>query len=253
MYVIVSGATLLPTVYYPKNKDFCNAQGVLIEFSSMYGILWTLFIAVALHYKDYEEKFAGIKFYAILIGLGIISLLLALIPLWLDFYDYGGNYCFIKTDSSNMDRTNALKFGNYYAIIWSTMLAIAVLHCYRYKKLGEITTEDGKKAFKVIRWYPAVLFISYVPLSIVRIAQSFHPNYYNVEENFGAYFIFSSQILRLLGFFNSIVYVLSDGSIQDLEANWDSCWRFFTRCCEKRRLRRNARSDRDDSRVNIQV
>jgi hypothetical protein len=42
MYAIVSGATLFPTSYV-KNKSLCDSQGFLIEFSGMYGILWTGF------------------------------------------------------------------------------------------------------------------------------------------------------------------------------------------------------------------
>jgi hypothetical protein len=99
------------------------------------------------------------------------------------------------------------------------MLLIAILHCYRYKKLGLATTEEGRKAFKVIRWYPAVTFICYVPISISRLAQIGDSYLTKDDDTFAAYYIQSSQIVRLLGFFNSIVYVFSDGAIDDWRRN----------------------------------
>jgi hypothetical protein len=234
MYSIVSGATLFPTSYNTTNDSFCALQGYLIEFSSMYGILWTGFISIALNFKNYEEKFTGKKFYIILIGLGLFSLGLASIPLGMEFYDYGGNYCWIR-NRNNDTATNGLRFGSFYCIVWSTMLLTVVLHCYRYKLLGRATSEEGKRAFRVIRWYPAVTFICYVPISISRLAQIRDSYLTKDDDTFAAYYILSSQIVRLLGFFNSIVYVFSDGAIEDLEAKWELCWKFITSCCKKNR------------------
>jgi hypothetical protein len=196
--------------------------------------------SIALNVKNYEEKFTGKKFYIILIGLGLFSLGLALISLMLDAYGYGGNYCWIKNRNSDT-ATNGLRYGSFYSIVWTTMILIVVLHCYRYNKLGIATSEEGRRAFKIIRWYPAVTFICYVPVSISRIAQTCDPNLTKKDDTFAAYYILSSQIVRLLGFFNSIVYVFSDGAVEDLEANWDACWKFISSCCKKSRQQANPR------------
>jgi hypothetical protein len=238
MYAVVSGATLFPTSYI-KSKSLCDTQGFLLEFSGMSGILWTGFISIALHVKDYEERFTGKKFYIILIGITIFSAGISSIPLGMDFYAFGGNFCWIK-NRNNDTATNGLRYGSFYCIVWTTMILIAVLHCYRYKLLGRATSEEGRKAFKVIRWYPAVTFICYVPVSISRLAQTGEVTIKD-DETFAAYYILSSQIVRLLGFFNSIVYVFSDGAIEDLETKWDLCWKFMASRCKINRRQENSR------------
>jgi hypothetical protein len=226
---LTNAATLLPTGYYKNNELFCTVQGTLIQIFTLSSILWTGCIAIAKYFDETKIRFVGVRFYAALLSVVGISTITATVPLEHKNYDFGSGWCWFLTDDYGY------RFGFYYSMAWAVMIEIVVLHCYKYRELSKITSEDRRKAFAIYRWYPTVLLICCIQLSIFRIMQNGVVDESNPE--FQAFGIFASQIFRLLGFFNSIVYVMADGVREQLEQSWKKVAKYIAcKCCYKRHV-----------------
>ena len=225
-------SSLLPTGYIA-DSGFCSAQGILIQTFSLSGILWTGFIAIDYTFHNSINP-EGKLFYSALAEVFLFSLMTALVPLANDFYYYGGNWCWYKNDKPAGD---GYRFGFFYAIVWAVIAEIIVLHCCRYKVLrNQNLGEEAVKSLRIIKMYPTVLVMCYIPLSIARIAQSANSDLGN-DRDFAGYQILASQIARLLGFFNSLVYGFSDGISEEMLKTWIEIWNNLTNLCQKSKKR----------------
>lgn len=193
----------------PDMKDnmdvLCNFQGFLIQFFSLSGILWTGII----NYQNYKristEKNST---YSMNIKFPLSAILLfSFITSALAFahvgYQESTCWCWFNITKSNSDLDHVKRFfwiGFFYAISWAVIIFIGYAFIATLKKY--IQSGANKNSYKETYFIPIILLICFIPLTISRgIAISGLSNCSLV-----GFSIFSSCLMRCLGFFNCLVY-----------------------------------------------
>jgi hypothetical protein len=187
------------------NNDFlCNLQGFLIQFFSLSGIIWTGFI----NYVNYREiilkRKNKLNENIPLIIVVVFGLITSAVPLAHVGYQESTCWCWFNISKSSNDMDHLKRFywvGFFYAIAWAIIIFIvyALIRIFIVYKNNGV---DIIKKFEKTIFIPIILCFCFIPLTISRcIALTGTSNC----ELLG-FSIFSSCLMRSLGFLNSLVY-----------------------------------------------
>ena len=202
-------SSLIPSLLYPEMSSICTVQGVIIQISSLSGIIWVGLIAVAI-LKEFvllRPRFSSGFFKPLLIIVSI-SALSSVLPIVYNAYKISGNWCWFQNpDKAHRTRDYSFRFLLFYVFVWSVIIFnFIVTIAVRYKvKKETIFDFVGNRLVNRLKWYPWVLAICYAPLTIVRISEGINsiPAWFSV---------FSGIMLRLISLFNAIIFFLLDKS-----------------------------------------
>ena len=202
---ISSNCTVSSSPDLEDNTDaICNLQGFLIQFFSLSGIIWTGYI----NYVNYKRIISNnnediLNYKKVLFCVIIFGLITSAVPLAHVGYQESTCWCWFNISQSKTDLDHLKRFywvGFFYAISW--LIIIFILFAFIktwvvYKRMGA----DGNR-YKETMFIPIILFICFIPLTISR---SIAITGMGGCELLG-FSIFSSCLMRSLGFWNSLVY-----------------------------------------------
>lgn len=202
--VINAGAFLIPNYAADNDSSTCQFQAVLLNFTTIGGILWTTFIAFYLYFSVVKENLwqwkTCIKWLGCVLFLCTVD---SIIPyLNLDKgYDKTMGWCWINTEEV------ALRMCLFIVPLW----ILVPLNCFIFLRirryfnicLGDEETERLKyKLKKKLFLYPLLIIFCYGPYTVKTILHTFFGM--NKEEY---WFTMATGILRCLhGFLNFLVY-----------------------------------------------
>lgn len=190
--------TIIPLQVF--SDDLCIIQGFFEQIFSESLLLWTFVVSLALHYEITLEKGKNsFPFKSYLIGICAVSIILAILPLPLNLYSKAGGWCAIEVNET--DGFIAL-LCFFYIPLW----LINLWNIYAYTRLLRRLKRDigrsknGMQLIRTLVLWPLVLFITYTPMSVVRMMEGLHDE---ADENF---YIVASCFARSHGILNSISY-----------------------------------------------
>lgn len=206
--LITTLSSLLPSLLYPENHTLCTIQGMLIQTSSLSGIIWIGLIATAILREFVLLKRRFSTFFKPLSIILTFSTLTSCLPLIFNSYKITGNWCWFENpSSSDYARDYLLRFFLFYIFVWSVItlnFIVTILVKYKFKK-ETIFDFVGNRLVNRLKWYPWILAICYIPLTIVRITEGVTvlPSWFK---------IFSGILLRIISLFNAIAFFILDKS-----------------------------------------
>jgi Slime mold cyclic AMP receptor len=196
-------STLIPTPLY-SSGGLCQTQGILIQITSLCGILWVGFIAIAMFYEVVlsRQRFSKGFIVPILVIISI-SVISAIVPLFYQDYKLLGWWCWFESQDDEQDYL--FRFLLFYGIVWIVIIInLIITFSIMWKSKKEVLYDlVGMRLVSRLKWYPWILFFCYLPLTIGRIMDGTTevPYYFSLV---------ASCINLLIGFFNSIPFLLSD-------------------------------------------
>lgn len=196
--------TMIPThLYLPDSTFLCQIQGFLLQFSTLSGVLWTGSIALVLYLQVIWQKSRIKLLKKPLFFILTFSTVCSIIPLFTSDYEYVGGWCWISTSN---DRAVVYRYGLFYIWLW----IVIVFDTYAYfRVINRIKSEftilnvflnEGKILVNRLRWYPIILLICYLPLTVTRIVQTIKG-----DSPFWL-LLFSNAFINTIGFANAICY-----------------------------------------------
>ena len=200
-------SSLLPSLLYPENSIICTMQGVIIQISSLSGILWIGLIAVAI-LKELvllKPRFSS-GFFKPLLTIVSISALSSVLPIIFNAYKISGNWCWFENPGEHhKTRDYLLRFLLFYIFVWSVIIFNFIVTIAVWYKLKKETIFDfvGNRLVNRLKWYPWVLAICYIPLTVVRISEG-------MGSMPAGFQVFSGIMLRLISLFNAIIFFTFD-------------------------------------------
>lgn len=208
MFDMLQGSsTLIPCALYEDYVNMCRVQGVLIQFTSLSGILWTGFITLAMFYEIILERKRFSKgFYLPILVISLVSGFTAGLPLFFDVYKLSGGWCWFESPTFPYEQRDYMfRFLLFYAIAWIVIIWTVIVYLMiQYKSKNDFLYDFvGMRLVKRLKWYTWILAICYMPLTSVRIIQGAAP----VPQWF---MTTASAIIRLIGFFNAFAFLCSD-------------------------------------------
>lgn len=180
---------------YSGYENLCFAQGALIQIFSLSGIIWTGLISTVFLINCKSGRPVEISIIGAFIVVLVCTALTAFIPMIKDgigLYVPTGSWCWYPKAFVGE------RFGGFYGIVWAIILWNCIACYWSYKLYNQNRREN--RYFKKLIYYPIILFICYTPLTISRILEN------SLETIPIAYSIWSSIIIRMLGFCNAIAY-----------------------------------------------
>ena len=105
-------------------------------------------------------------------------------------------------------KKNPFRFGLFYGPVWLIIILNTLTMIYIYKKLKVRYENAGLDIIRRLKVYPFILLFCFLPISVVRILDTFEFNQNN--NPYIVFTIWAMMTLRLLGFFNAIAYGLTD-------------------------------------------
>lgn len=192
---------LLPGVY-PGNNNLCFAQGFIIQSLSLSGIIWTGIIATVTLVgckTKIERRIPVIRSSLVVLSLATIT---AAAPIEIGentLYAPTGAWCWYPKTLV------AQRFAGFYGPVWAIIIWNTVACCWSYRLYK--SNIGSNNLYKKLIYYPIILFVCYTPLTISRILEN------TLETVPLEYSIWSSIIIRLLGFCNAMAYGLLNPNI----------------------------------------
>ena len=191
---MVNLVSFLPGVVFPLN-GLCQAQGVLIQTFTLAAIIWTGLIAGVSLTAVIKQVVHQINIVRYLVGVLTFSSFTAVIAFsWHDTELYSGTagaWCWFPTVLYGE------KFGLYYGIAWAIIILCNFTYCY----IWSLTRHNVGSSYEIwkLKYYPIVLLVTFIPVTLSRILESWVK--LPLE-----YRLWAAVFVRLLGFFNSLVY-----------------------------------------------
>lgn len=198
-------------VSYLLPKEWCVAQAVLSSYFSVASVLMTsviaysLYLATLRHSPDVEKK----EWLFVTISL-LLPLPGALLPLTTNSYGKVHGWCWIKVSNKDFWVPTTWRLATFYVPLW----AIILVNTYVYSRILRVAREQYtctlsqsstyETVVKKLMWYPLVLALSYLPLTVVRVMEIVDPD----SDHF-VFLIVAGVAMGLNGFGNALVYGLT--------------------------------------------
>lgn len=193
-----------PSDYYP----MCSLQGAVLSLATNLRLAFSSVIAASIHFthRGREDMFKQ-KERSFLFLIFIMSAIAAGLPYTTSSYGRVEGLCWITIMGDGYLSGTLWRFGLLYIPLWIAILYNSWVY-YRVikniKKLRCSSAIDYSFADYAIRrlsLYPAILIIGWLPASIKRIIEIFHPEFQDLFLT-----CLSLGFLAGLGFFNAIAY-----------------------------------------------
>ena len=193
--------TLIPTPIFPNKTLMCDIQGFAIQVFTVSGVLWTGFMSFEFYRRFYMN--GGCKCISIHVALVMclgLGLVFGSLPLLLAEYSSSGEWCTMKVSEESSSGNKVLKF-SIYLLMWIASAWNIFMYVIVIKKYNEIEFERPSELFLVTRLklYPLIIFLCFLPITVARIME--------ISGKSDEIYVLTTRILlRLMGFFNALVY-----------------------------------------------
>lgn len=211
-------AFLIPTYDLEKSRFNCKIQAILLNFSSLAGLLWSTFMAMFLYMAiKYSRTFEEKTVIKVAAGILLACLIDTLIPFFVhedDAYGEIKGWCWIK------DQHLILR----YCLFFVPMGIMIIINFYFYVKIrivlnsfaqvGNTSNKKLKRIKNKLLFYPVIIIICYLPYSIKALMEETN----SIDMYSDYVFTIVVAILRCLhGFFNFLIYGLTDAVREKLK------------------------------------
>lgn len=201
---ISSNCTVSSSPDIEDNTDaLCNFQGFLIQFFSLSGIIWTGYINYVNYRRIVSKVDKFINYKIILICIIIFGLITSAVPLAQVGYQESTCWCWFNISQSKNNLDHLKRFywvGFFYAISWAIIIFILFAFIKTWIEYKKVNADKNK--YKETMFIPIILFICFIPLTISRCIAITGMGGCDLL----GFSIFSSCLMRSLGFWNSLVY-----------------------------------------------
>lgn len=193
----------LPFNLNASDSILCELQAGLIVFFNLCTMIWLTNISLMIYLQATEiviepRSYMKFSFYIIV----LISLIVSIIPFIFDAYTSADGQCWIKQIH--------WRFGIYFIPLWCCIGLIAIIFTLTARKFNSSVYD--MTFINRIKFYPVIMLIIYLPITIVRITQISGDDP-PIWVKMLAYFFF-----KLDGFCNSLIFGLTK-QVKDILAS----------------------------------
>lgn len=199
-------AFAIPTYNSDDSSAECQIQGILLNFFTLIGVLWTAYIAFSLYYILAKNQIFPEKYWKhSLVGLILICILNTMIPIITDTYGTVAGWCWIE-QTNELDTGFFERYFLFFIPLWLTVffiifLYVKVLKVLRCNYNDECTV---KSLNKKLTYYPIILILCFLPYTVKALLELNQIEF--VVEYQVAFTIVAGVFRSLNGFLNALVY-----------------------------------------------
>ena len=199
----------IPTYESTDKSIPCHIQAVLINISTIAGILWTSVIAYSLHSIFYNES-SKIKerFPLQLGGVSFFALVSGVVPEVTNAYGRTAGWCWITLDDMNYNLFFFQRLSFLFIPLCLAIVFNATVYARVFRRVVMLPDRDlsgtAKKGFvRKLKLYPLILILCYLPFTVKQILEMTSVS--RVEYLY--VFTLVSGVMRCLhGICNAVVY-----------------------------------------------
>lgn len=205
--ILNAAAFLIPT---PNVEDFdptCQAQAIILNFTSIGGLMWTTFMAIYLYYSVARAVFFTqktiLKYLGCILAFCLVNTAIPALPFF-DGYGKTVGWCWITNDF------DWLRYSLFFVPLWilvpTNFIFYSKVRNHIHLVDGDLETERLKsKLKKKLLLYPLLIIICYAPYSIKALLELLGV----LSENDFVFTLISGVLRSLHGLFNVLVYGLN--------------------------------------------
>lgn len=193
---------MFPSFFTTISSTACNILAVFHIFSSFNSIYWCLIITLTIYQVLALKKTDVDKYYKLWVISGIIiGIIVSVFPIFINgYYNEAGTCTFITNSLGDI-----LKFSIIYGpavLVTIISVALSIKSIKTAKKQMSESEEEAAVNIKRLFYYPIIMIICYLPITIARIVQIF-----GVTSSI--LLIVVTTPWGLQGFINSLAYTLT--------------------------------------------
>lgn len=199
-------AFCIPTYSADDSSPECQIQGILSNFFTLIGVLWTGYIAFSLYYILAKNQIFPEKYWKhSLIGLILICTVNTVIPIITNTYGTVAGWCWI-VQTNDLDTGFFERYFLFFIPLWLTVIFIILLYVKVLKVLRANYNDEStvKSLNKKLTYYPVILIVCFLPYTIKALLEL---NEVKFAEDYQVEFTIVAGAFRSLnGFLNALVY-----------------------------------------------